>query len=265
MFASIYRVAVDSYQRVIGYQPVSAPGTIIRLPRELSYEEGLPTILQSLEPYYKFGASLPSDPNTHYYCNNPDLQRYLNSPQGNGSLLGRDYLPPALRFNNDIFIKQAHLVDVLKNEVTRQRGRDLFLCGRKYAFICDVSEVLKYIVEQSVRFCDDSYNLVRKEEPIAEGSKVISVCGQLLCSQPPHYVDAVPPCDALLQSPEAVQSFIDFQPLFEPIFEPIQTRPNLNSNHEALNYLPSGEENLVRLKRMASDSGGKGCLLLGLV
>ncbi len=170
VLASMYRVAFDHHWKVIGLQPVSPP---ISLPRESCYEEGLPTRLQSLEPYYRRGASVP-----------------LHSPQ---PLLGREYLPPLLRLNHDICIKHKSLLKLWIDEIrgTRGTGQDFYLCARRYVLLCHLSKIRNYIdiVEPNVRIFDESY---RKEVPIKEGSKVISICGELRSSQSP--VDAVPPC-----------------------------------------------------------------------
>lgn len=61
--------------------------------------------------------------------------------------------------------------------------------------------------------------------------------------------------DALSPSPKAVRSVVELAP--------DETLPNLNSNREGFKYLPFGEENLSRLKRMASNSGGMVAYRLG--
>ena len=245
--ASIYRVGFDHQWKIIGLQPVSP---LISLPHESCYEEGLPTRLQSglptrlqsLEPYYRRGASM--------LLHSPQpLPLLLYSPQP----LPR-YLPPLMRINHEICINQIALLKLwlADKQGTRGTEQDFYLNTRRYVPLCHVSEIRDYIdtVESNVQLFDESY---RKEIPIQDGSKVISLWGELRSSQSP--VDAVPPGDALSPSPEAIPSVVELAR--------DKALPNLNSNREGFKYLPFGEENLLRLERMVSNSGGMVAYLLG--
>ena len=251
--ASIYRVGFDHHGKVIGLEPVSPS---ISLPPESCYEEGLParlqsglpTRLQSLEPYYTRGARML--PLLH---SSQPLPLFLHSPQP----LPR-YLPPLLRINHELCINQIALLKLLAEmKGTRGTEQDFCIDTRRYVPFCNVSEIRDYIntMESNVQLFDESY---RKEIPIQDESKVISIWGELRLRSSQSPVDAVPPGDALPPSPEAIRSVVELAR--------DETLPHLNSNNsnrEGVKYLPFGEENLLRLRRMVSSSGGMVAYRLG--
>ena len=236
--ASIYRVAFNHHWQVIGLQPVSPS---ITLPPESCYEEGLPIRLQSLEPYYRRGARM--------LLHSQPLPLLLRSPQSLPK-----YLPPLLRINHELCINQNAVIELLLGDIYGTRGteQDFYIDTRRHIPFCHVSEIRNYInrMESNVQLFDEFY---RKEIPIQDGSKVISIWGELRSSQSP--VDAVPPGDALPPSPEAIRSVVELVP--------DETLPNLNSNRGGSEYLPFGEENLLRLRRMVSNLGGMVACRLG--
>ena len=240
--ASIYRVAFNHHWQVIGLQPVSPS---ITLPPESCYEEGLPIRLQSLEPYYRRGAKML----LHSQPLPLPLPLLLRSPQSLPK-----YLPPLLRINHELCINQKAVIELLLGDIHGTRGteQDFYIDTRRYIPFCHVSEIRNYInrMESNVQLFDEFY---RKEIPIQDGSKVISIWGELRSSQLP--VDAVPPGDALPPSPEAIRSVVELVP--------DETLPNLNSNRVGSKYLPFGEENLLRLRRMVSNLGGMVACRLG--
>ena len=246
--ASIYRVGFDHHGRVIGLQPVSPS---ISLPPEFCYEEGLPTRhasglptrLQSLEPYYRRGARM-------LLHSSQPLPLLLRSPQSLPK-----YLPPLLRINHELCINHKALVELWQEQIAKTRGtkQDLCIDTIRYIPLCNVSEIRDYMnrMELNVQLFDEFYR--RKEIPIQDGSKIISIWGELWSSQSP--VDAVPPGEALSPPPQAIRSVVELLP--------DETLPNLNSNRGGSEYLPFGEENLLRLRRMVSNSGGMVAYRLG--
>ena len=218
----IYRVATNSQNLVIGYQRVQSPPNLMR---NLSYQIFYGTKLRQLEGFYKLGESLRYK-----------LGEGLRSPQGDRSLLGVDNLPPVIPINNDdILIKRSFLSDFFKNESTRGRAKDLFLNGKIYAPICEV-KALAYGEKEKVDLFKERFYALREGLPIPIGGKIINIHGYLHCSEPQIYI---------------VSPAVYLHPV-----EKVNL-PDLNSNREAVIYLSFGEENLLRLERMARESNGR--------